>query len=184
MGGGIVQTFALTYPQRLRALGLVSTSSEHTPPTRERFLWRAEEAERSGSVAELVDSMVERWFTPEFMRQHPEEVERTRATVAANDPRGFAGACRANAERNWTDQLPRITCPVLYVGGEEDPAEVRENARRYGDLLPDAEVHVLPGVSHLLPVEAPDRFNAILVAFLERVYGAIDGQPRRLDDRW
>jgi 3-oxoadipate enol-lactonase len=147
----------------------VSTSSEHTPTTRERFLWRAAAAEREGSVSGLVDSMVSRWFTPGFIQQHPEEVEKTRKTVAANDPVGFAGACRANAERNWTDHLTRIHCSVLYVGGELDPADARRNAETFRKQLRDVEVHLMPGVSHLLPVEAADEFNRILMGFLGKV---------------
>ena len=30
-------------------------------------------------------------------------------------------------------------------------------------------MHIIPGVSHLLPLEAPDRFNRILLEFLDRV---------------
>lgn len=168
MGGGIVQTFALTYPQRARALGLISTSSEFPPETRERFFRRADIAEREG-MAPLVDGMVARWFSPAFLRQRPDEVEFTKRTVAANDPLAHAAASRANGVRDWTAQLHRITCPVLYVGGELDPADATRNAAIYRAHLPDVEVHLLPGVSHLLPVETPETFNRILLAYLERV---------------
>jgi 3-oxoadipate enol-lactonase len=168
MGGGTVQTFALAYPERVRALGLISTSSEFAPPVRERFYRWAEVAEREG-MAPLAESLVASWFAPEFRERHPEEFERNVRTTLANDPKAFAASARANAVRNWTDQLHRITCPTLFVGGELDAAGPVRNAETYRQHLTDLDVHLIAGVSHLLPLEAPDRFNRILLEFLERV---------------
>jgi 3-oxoadipate enol-lactonase len=168
MGGGISQTAAIRHPERVRALALLSTSSSFPEATRERFRWRAEVAEREG-LEPLVDSMVERWFTPEFRAAHPDQVERARATVLANDPPAFAAACRANAARDWTGELDRIACPVLVLAGAQDPGEATRSAEVFGGRLRDVEVHVIDGTSHLLPIEQPERVNQLLLRFLERL---------------
>lgn len=168
MGGGIAQYLAITSPRRLRGLVLVSTSPVHPEATRRRFLDRAQLAERSGMAA-IVDATVPRWFTPGWMATHLDEVEATRQTVLATDPVQFARASRANADRDCTAQLSTIDCPVLFVGGLDDPADPSRAAAIYERTIRDLTVELLPGLSHLLPVEAPDRFGSILGAFLDRV---------------
>jgi 3-oxoadipate enol-lactonase len=168
MGGGIVQTLALDYPSRARALALVSTSSDFTPPVRQRFHEWADIAEREG-MAPLAPQFIASWLTPEFRARCPQEFESNVQSVLANEPRAFAASARANSERNWTDQLHRITCPTLFVGGAADAADPLRAASIYRERVRDLEVHLLPDVSHLLPLEAPERFNEILLRFLERV---------------
>jgi len=168
MGGGTVQTCALAHPERVRALGLISTSSEFPAATRERFYRLADAAERDG-MAPLAEGLVASWFAPAFRERDPAEFERNVRTTLTTDPRAFAASARANAVRNWTDQLDRITCPSLFVGGELDAADPVRNGDVYRRHIKDLEAHILPGVSHLLPLEAPEEFNRILLAFLDRV---------------
>jgi pimeloyl-ACP methyl ester carboxylesterase len=168
MGGGTVQTFALAHPERVRALGLISTSSEFPAATRQRFYENADIAEREG-MGPLGERLVSSWFAPAFRERDAAEFDLNVRATLANDPKAFAASARANAVRNWTDQLDRITCPTLFVGGELDPADPVRNAAIYRSHLKDLEAHVLPGVSHLLPLEAPDDFNRLLLAFLARI---------------
>lgn len=174
MGGGVAQTLAVTRPDLVRALALVSTSSEFRSATRERFLARADRAEREGMAA-VVDETVPRWFTPTFGTEHPDEVERTRATVLATDPASFAAASRANAERNLTARLRSIACPVLFVAGDRDPADPERALRIYRREIPTLRWHLLPDASHLVPVERPAAFTHILTTFLADIDG--DQQP-------
>ena len=168
MGGGVAQVLALRRPDLVRALVLVSTSSEFPAATRERFRARAALAEREGMAA-VVDSTVPRWFTPEFAAAQPAEVLRTERAVLANDSAAFAAASRANAERDWTSRLGEIRCPVLFVGGDRDPADPARAAATFRARLPDVRIEILAGTSHLVPVEAPDRFAALLLAFLDEI---------------
>src|SRR4030095_2473854 len=48
MGGGIVQSFALAHLDRVLALGLISTGSDHTDSSRARFFSDADTVERDG----------------------------------------------------------------------------------------------------------------------------------------
>ncbi|MBX5492278.1 MAG: alpha/beta fold hydrolase [Chloroflexi bacterium] len=168
MGGGTVQTFALNYPERVRALVLVSTSSEFTPEVRERFHQWAARAEREGMGA-LAEALVASWVAPAFRTREPAEFARQVQITAANAPHAFAASARANAQRDWTAQLPRITCPVLFVGGECDGANPQRAAAIYRQYLPEVEIHLVPGAGHYVPLEAPETFNRLLLAFLDRV---------------
>lgn len=168
MGGGVAQYVALAAPGRLGGLVLVSTSPVFPDSTRRRFLDRAAVAEREGMAA-VVDVTVSRWFTPAFMASHRDEVALTRATVLATDPVCFARASRANAARDCVDRLASIDRPVLFVGGLDDPADPRRAVAIYRQEIRDLTVELLPGVSHLVPVEAAGRFGTIVEAFLDRI---------------
>ncbi len=165
MGGGISQTLALRHADRVEAIALVSTSSTFPQTTRDRFHDRAATAEREG-MGPVVESMIERWFTPRFRAERPDEVELTRATVLANDPFAFAASARANSEREWTDALGDIHCPVLFIGGADDPGDARRSAATFAAHLPQLQAHILDNASHLLPVEHPELTNELLLRFL------------------
>jgi uncharacterized protein len=52
-----------------------------------------------------------------------------------------------------TDHWPRITCPVLLLSGDRDPFARIALLRGAVERLPQAELHVYPGVGHgLRPV--------------------------------
>ncbi len=165
MGGGIAQSIALAAPERARALGLISTGSDLQPEIRERLHRNAGLVERDGMGA--LDEVPDAYWAPSSFVERADDVERVRQTIMANDPVAYAAAARANAARDWTARLPEIRCPVIYIGGDGDRSTPRR-ARVFREGLPDVEVHILPGVSHLLPLEAPEVVNDLL-RFLARV---------------
>jgi 3-oxoadipate enol-lactonase len=166
MGGGIAQFVAIRSPGLLRGLVLISTSPAFPPAIKERLITRAERAGREGMDG-MADSAIDRWFTPPFVLDHPAELEATRAAVNAMDPVQFARASRANADRDCQDQLSTIGCPVLFVAGLDDPADSWRAGDVYRDRVPEVRVELLARLSHLIPIEAPDRLLPILNDFLD-----------------
>ena len=68
----------------------------------------------------------------------------------------------------WGASPPVIETPTLMIWGEADAALGIENTEGYGGLVPDFELHRLPGVSHWVQQEAPERVNAILGEWMDR----------------
>ena len=71
---------------------------------------------------------------------------------------------RANTSllSRWGPTPPVVGVPTLMIWGEEDTALGIENTDGYGALVRDFTLHRLPGVSHWVQQEAPERVNAIL----------------------
>ncbi len=69
---------------------------------------------------------------------------------------------RANLRSLDSEPAPVIDVPTLLVWGEEDSALGIELTRGYDALVRDFTLHRLPGVSHWVQQEAPDRVNAVL----------------------
>ena len=59
------------------------------------------------------------------------------------------------------DELARIACPTLVIGGTEDGIVTGEASREIAGRIPKSELYLYEGLSHGLYEEAPD--------FLERV---------------
>lgn len=71
--------------------------------------------------------------------------------------------------------LRGVTCPVLVVQGAADEHATPRQAHDLAAALPHARVVLLPGVGHMVPQEAAEDFNALLLAFL--------AAPERLGER-
>jgi len=75
---------------------------------------------------------------------------------------------RANTRMlgRWGKTPPPIEVPTLMIWGEADTALGIENTQGYEGLVRDFTLRRLPGVSHWVQQEAPERVNAILAAWL------------------
>lgn len=75
-------------------------------------------------------------------------------------------------EHDASEVLPRLSIPTLVVAGTRDamtPLAISEQLVR---SLPDAELLVMQGGSHYLPIEFPDALNQAVLRFLDRITSA------------
>ena len=73
--------------------------------------------------------------------------------------------------------LAQIQVPVAIVHSAHDEFIKREHAEYLARTIPNAEFIFLPEVSHFAPLQRPDQFNAVMLAFLEKV--SIEGRWRK-----
>ena len=106
------------------------------------------------------------------LRTRPALVDSIRSIIMQNNPAGVAGGLRALAARSdSTPLLARIACPAICVAGEEDSITPPEVAADMAARIPGAEVEILAGAGHLSNLEAPQAFNEVLKALLQKVAG-------------
>jgi len=167
MGGLVAQAFALANPGRVSRLVLMSTVFQRSNQQRRAVLTRVEEVARAGPAANL-ESALKRWFSPGFTARNPEVIERVRRRVLTNDPEGYLKAYRvfATADQQIGSWLGQIRCPSLILTGELDSGSTPEMARRMGACLTGSQVAVLSAQRHLLPIEAAEIINSLLLDFL------------------
>lgn len=67
--------------------------------------------------------------------------------------------------------LPSVTAPVLVIAGDRDPMTPPWLSRRMVSRLPDAELVILRGGTHYVPVELPGEVNRHVLGFLARRLG-------------
>jgi 2-succinyl-6-hydroxy-2,4-cyclohexadiene-1-carboxylate synthase len=160
LGGRVALHLALSAPERVSRLVLVSTSAGIGDPI-DRAERRAadhrlaDELERGGEAG--FDSFIERWRTQPLFADEPPEVgalaredqRRNRAEALAAVLRGIGTGEMAPL---W-DRLPELTMPATVLVGERDGKFVALG-RRMAELLGNAELMVVAG-GHGLPLENP-----------------------------
>jgi pimeloyl-ACP methyl ester carboxylesterase len=67
------------------------------------------------------------------------------------------------------EAFSRLAVQTLYLVGTESPASTRGIARLLTARLPNLTVVELAGVGHMGPVTHPDKVNAEIEAYLDRV---------------
>ncbi|MFD7922079.1 alpha/beta fold hydrolase [Streptomyces sp. NPDC059740] len=63
------------------------------------------------------------------------------------------------------EDLARISAPTLVMQGDDDMVRV-EHSAAVAAAVPDAQLAVVPGTSHVLPLEKPDLVNRLILDFL------------------
>lgn len=165
MGGLVAQGLAAERPDLVRALVLTCTAAR----IGNEAIWaNRAEAARSLGMAALADEIVKRWFPPRFRATRPEVVALWRERLLQTAPEGHAGGCAAMGGTDLLTSTSRLRLPVLAVAGAQDASIPADMVRETADLIPGTDFHVMPGVGHLPPVEAPEAFAALLDPFLAK----------------
>jgi len=106
--------------------------------------------------------------------EHAALRERFKAMVASNDPKAYVATLDAILGWSVLERIGGITVPTLVVSADHDYTSVASK-EAYVRRLPNARLVVVPDSRHALPMEAPDRFNAVLAAFLAEVEAGVPG---------
>ena len=61
-----------------------------------------------------------------------------------------------------------LAVPALVIWGDLDTTTPLAQGRRLAEVIPGAELAVMPGVGHMPQIEDPPAFNQLLVEFLQR----------------
>jgi 3-oxoadipate enol-lactonase len=163
-GGMIAQSFVLVYPKLVRSLVLMGTASIFAEPVRAGMRGRAESVRKGGMKAVLQTSL-ERWFTPEIRSRRPDLIDRVSKTVLSDDPEVHAAIWEIIANFDVRDRLHEIACPTLILVGELDPSTPPSAASVMAERIPNARMVVLPNASHMIQLESPEAVNAELQQF-------------------
>jgi 3-oxoadipate enol-lactonase len=164
MGGMVGMWLAAHAPERISALALLDTSAHMGSE-----VWAPRiAAVEAGGTASIVDSVMQRWFTPEFRERHPDGVARYAAMVADTPDAGYAGCAAAIRDMDLRADLAKITAPTLVLVGSDDPATPPADARDLADRIAGSRLVVVPGAAHIASAERPDEVNRHLLDHFER----------------
>ncbi|RMB80707.1 4-carboxymuconolactone decarboxylase [Streptomyces shenzhenensis] len=160
LGGAIGMELALRHPERIASLALVATSPRFG--TADEFRQRGVIV-RTNGLDPIARTSPDRWFTGGFAAAQPAITEWAVQMVRTTDPGCYIAACEALAGFDVRSELGRIGVPTLVLVGSDDQVTGPAEARTLVAGIPDARLAVVPGASHLVPVEQPAAVTDLLV---------------------
>ncbi|MEU5832441.1 4-carboxymuconolactone decarboxylase [Streptomyces diacarni] len=160
LGGAIGVQLALRAPQRVTSLALISSSPRFATPDS----WRQRGVViRTNGLDPIARTTPEHWFTSTFAAAQPAIVEWAVQMVRTTDPGCYIAACEALASFDAKASLDRIGVGTLVVAGADDQVTPPAEARALVAGIPDARLAIVPGASHLTPVEQPGAVTDLLI---------------------
>ena len=82
------------------------------------------------------------------------------------DVRLYTAVFRALGGHDATDVLTDVSVPTLIIAGEADPFTPRRVAEKMARRIPGAELTMVPGGTHFVPLEHPELVNLRIEKFL------------------
>lgn len=169
LGGMIGPAYARAYPDRVMALGLLSTAAFRTEDDSAKVRGVVTAMEEKG-IAQVLGTLTDRWFTEKFQAEHPERIEARKRQVVETDPDVFLNVFHIYAETEMSPWLHEVTAPSLVLTGELDGGCNPRLNRQIADALPNSELVILDGLKHAILIEATERVAPPVARFL-RAHG-------------
>jgi 3-oxoadipate enol-lactonase len=173
-GAFVALDFALVHPDRVRGLVLAAPAIGGLDWSEEiqRFGEEEDSLLEAGDVEGAVELNLRTWV--DGPQRGPDDVDpEVRAKVGEMQRRAFEVQLAAEPGRlrrlepPAAERLHEIDAPTLVLVGDADVPDVLERAELLARRIPGARKVVLPDVAHIVNLERPDEFLALVLDFLE-----------------
>jgi 3-oxoadipate enol-lactonase len=166
VGGAIALYFAARYPERASAVAVGSPATGMAPDRRAAALERVAKVEAAG-MAFAVEESMQNGYAPE-LRGDIGRFERFRARWLGNDPLSYAAVYRMLAATDMQDELTRLRCPVLVIGGSFDRVRPPPLAEAVAKAISGGR-YIELRTGHYMAVQTPELFSDCIDEFFRTV---------------
>jgi pimeloyl-ACP methyl ester carboxylesterase len=166
LGALIAAAFAAAHPERVQALVLSSVACGYgSLPADER------ERRRRARAQDRIDLGAEAFSRKRSThvlssQASPVALERVRTAMSSIGEPGYLAAVHMLFNSDIFTATPRITAPTLVVCGSADEVTPPEQNRRVVESIAGAQFAPVEGAGHVVYVEQPAAFNAVVHRFL------------------
>ncbi len=160
LGGAIVLTYALTYPEEVRGLVTVGTGAR---------LRVHPDVLAECQAAETDKAARERWLrarAANYAKVAPDVRAMLLKKADEIGPAVMRGDLLCCDRFDIMDRIGRVRAPALICQGDEDVMTPVKYGRFLAEKLPAATLEVVPGGTHQVMLEKPEAVNAAIERFL------------------
>ena len=147
------------------SLGLFSTAAFRTADDSAKVRGVVQ-AMRTQGISPVLETLKERWFTPEFAARCPDIIERRMQQVIDTDAEVFLSVFDIYAETEMGPWLSEISHPCLVLTGENDGGCNPRLNRQIAAALPASRLEILPRLRHAILLEAPNEVAVPVLKYL------------------
>ena len=166
-GGRVALRAAAEYPEHFAALVLVSVGAT-VSAKRNAYTQSWANCLRLGGIQALAWSSLPAIVGRKILERYTDLDMLVKGTVARNQEAGlkatFAGMLDYPPPR---EDAQRIGLPALIMRGGEDPLVLQEDLTQFRQWMPDVRTETFADCGHTLALEEPERFMAVLTAFIQ-----------------
>lgn len=169
MGGYVALELAAKWPEDVAALALVGSRAQaDTSDQKIARMQSLANVQRLGASS-LIEGMLPKLLGAKTQATRPDLVNEVRAIMESVPARSLEhGILGLLARVDHMKTLAELRVPVLLAVGAEDVLTPPSFTEAMHEVNRGAEMAVLDGVGHLVPLEAPDALEALLRALAER----------------
>lgn len=149
-------------PRRFVAQVLVGAAWQRTEPGASDPFIASLRRDQASALRSFIDNSLPETHSVELRRWGQQMLMRSSVDDAVD-------LLRSREQIASTDTLRHLTLPTLLIHGADDRIVPPQSSRLLAELLPHAELQVLPGLGHVPIVTAPTMVAALIDAFATRV---------------
>jgi aminoacrylate hydrolase len=166
-GGAIGQHLAATQPGRISRLVLSSTWTYADAYFTRLFELRRDLLRNAGIELYIRDGSL-LLYPPEWLREHDREVAEAeaRSVASTSSPEILISRIAALLRFDGRVLAPRIRCPTLVIAALDDRITPPYFSRALAQAIPGAQLLLLDGGGHFLPMVEAERYGEIVLRFL------------------
>jgi len=164
LGGMIAPAYAVKFPQHTISVGLLSTVAGRSEEDSKK-VWNVIHAMEKNGIEKTLNTLTNRWFTDEFIKNKPDLVERRLKQVVDTDPEVFLNVFKIYANTEMFPWLKNISKPCLLLTGENDIGCSPKHNEKMSNEIKDSKLIILPKYKHSFLIEAPDEVTEKLINF-------------------
>ena len=161
MGGMVAQQIAVSHPEDLAGLVLVTTTAAAAEDVliSKRIIADADElGYKSALLRHYPD-----WFPP---TANDDLVEWVTGQMLGTPEHVARSLVAAYGDTDFRDRLPLIRTPTLVIGATSDVSTPASRSRELARLIPAASLEVIEGAGHFVQLERPHQVNRAIRRFL------------------
>lgn len=174
MGGLIAQQIAISYPEKVRSLILVSThfgGPNHVPMDNQTMALLIAIPTETLSRAQALDMRYRATFSPQFLQENRLLIELTEEWANQHPAPLYAQVHQTSAVSafNAEEEVKQIAAPTLILHGDSDIAVPTKNGELLAERISNSKLEIIEDASHFVIIEKHKELNNEAMNFIDEV---------------
>lgn len=165
-GGMVAQYLAIDYPEKVKKL-ILGVSVSRQNPTVQKVVKNWVKMAEAGDYGRLIIDTTEKTFTEKKIKKYRLLFPLLKRIGKPKSFNRFIIQANACLSHDAYDELEKIHCPTLVIGGDNDKVVGQNSSEEMADKIKESERIIYRGLGHGAYEEAED-FNEQVRLFLKR----------------